>query len=311
MKTGARLASLDLNLLLVLDALLSERNVTRAGLRLSLTQPTVSAALGKLRRHFGDELLVRVGNRYELTPLANRLSDDVAAAVAAVGRVFGAEAEFDPATSDREFMLILSDYATAVLGEAISTALAERAPGVRLCFRPPVVEAAVRQVTETLSTVDGMVLPGDLLEDLPHLDLFDDTWVCVVARDNPAVGDVLTLPQLTELPWVLCYPHPTAGPSALGQFGRLGIEPRVQVVVGSYFGLAPMVAGSSRVALLQSRISTRISRLLDLRVLPCPFDPVPLKETLWWHPRYRDDPAHRWLRGLLADAASTLPPIAF
>jgi DNA-binding transcriptional LysR family regulator len=307
-KPGSRrLASLDLNLLLSLDALLQERNVTRAAARLGLSQPAVSAALARLRRHFGDELLTRVGNHYQLTPLASQLAERTAAALAGVERVFSVAREFDPATADREFTLIMSDYATAVLGQAISTALSQQAPAVRLRFEQPTI-TAIDHAMETLRLVDGLVLPHGFLTDVPHLNLYEDRWVCVVAADNRVIGDELTMAHLGELPWVLTYHRPTAYTPAARQLRLLGIEPRVQIVVDNFFAVPSLVVGSDRIALLQARLASRLTGLLGIRVMACPFDAVPLTEALWWHPMYRADPAHRWLREFLVAAASTLPP---
>lgn len=307
MKSGTRLTSLDLNLLLSLDALLQERNVTRAAARLGLSQPAVSAALGRLRRHFGDELLHRVGNRYELTPLASQLAERAGAALAGVERVFAAVPDFDPATSEREFTLVMSDYATAVLGQAVSAVLAERAPGVRLRLEQPTV-AAVDHAAETLRTVDGMVLPHGYLSDLPCVDLYEDAWVCIVAAGNPAVGERLTMEDLERLPWVFVYHRPTAYTPADRQLAWLGTEPLVRIVVDSFSAVPPMVADSDRIALLQARLARRLAKAFDIRVLPCPFDVAPLVEAMWWHPMYHHDAAHRWLRGLLCEAAATLEP---
>ena len=102
------LASLDLNLLVSLDALLQQRSVTRAASQMGLSQPALSASLGRLRRHFGDELLTRVGNEYRLTPLAVQLRDLARLALTGVERVFTAQPAFDPASSTREFSMPVS-----------------------------------------------------------------------------------------------------------------------------------------------------------------------------------------------------------
>ena len=305
MRSGTRLGSLDLNLLLTLDALLQDRNITRAAVRLGLSQPSVSGALAKLRRHFGDELLSRVGNHYELTPLATQLAASTPAALIGVERVFTVR-RFDPATSDREFTLVMSDYGVAMLGEAISRLLAEQAPRVRLRLESPDV-GTVDRVEEILQTVDGVVMPQGFVTDPPHIELFRDDWVCVVSADNPVVGEELTLTHLAELPWVSSYARPTNHTPA-AQLSMLGVEPRAQIAVGSYFGVASIVAGTDRVALMQARLAMLLSTSMHLKVLPCPFDAVPLIEAMWWHPMHRHDPGHRWLRGILASAASTLPP---
>jgi hypothetical protein len=127
MQSRVNLAGLDLNLLVALRALIEEQNVTRAGERVGLTQPAMSAALARLRRHFGDELMVRHGNRYELTPLGVALRHRTELAVVAVERVFAAQPDFDPTTSEREFTVLLSDYALMVLGPVVANLLEEEA----------------------------------------------------------------------------------------------------------------------------------------------------------------------------------------
>lgn len=296
------LVNLDLNLLVTLDVLLRERNVTRTAEQLGTSQPAVSAALARLRRHFGDELLHRSGNRYELTPLATELSARTTPALAGVRRVFDVSTEFDPSSVDRELTIVTSDYAAAVLGPIVAALLAERAPKVRLRLQqqtPYVVDHAV----DTLRTVDGLILPHGFLSDIPHTNLHEDRWVCIVDGGNT---DELTLERLGELPWVVLYNLPTAFAPAAQQLRMLGVEPRVEVVVDGFLPMPFLVAGTNRVALMQEHLARRIAAVADIRVSPCPFDVVPLAEAFWWHPMYRNDPAHIWLRGILAEAAAKL-----
>ncbi|MEU6747739.1 LysR family transcriptional regulator [Spirillospora sp. NPDC046719] len=305
MSVDRLLVNLDLNLLVTLDVLLRERNVTRAAEQLGCSQPTVSAALARLRRHFGDELLHRTGGRYELTPLAVQVAARTPPAVDGIRRVFDVRAEFDPATVEREFTIITSDYAVAVLGPVVARLVAERAPGVRLRMQqtgPHVVDHAA----ETLRTVDGVVLPHGFLADMPYTDLYEDRWVCVVARDNPAVGARLSLAQLKEMPWVMLYHRPTAFAPAAQQLRMIGVEPRVEIVVDGFLQMPFLIAGSDRIALLQEQLARRIADASGVRVLDCPFEAVPLAEAFWWHPMYRSDVAHAWLRELLVEAAAEL-----
>ncbi|WP_433385383.1 LysR family transcriptional regulator [Actinoplanes sp. CA-142083] len=299
------LANLDLNLLVTLDALLRERNVTRTAESVGVSQPAVSAALARLRRHFGDPLLARAGNRYELTPLAAQLLALTGPALAGVRRVFDVTPDFDPSNVEREFTVITSDYAATVLGPIISRKLAAQAPGVRLRLQwttPYTVDHAA----DTLRTADGLLLPHGFLTDIPYVDLYEDRWVCVVSADNDEVGPELTLDQLAELPWVVLYNLRTAFAPAAQQMRMLGIEPRVEVVADGFLPMPFLVAGTRRVALLQERLARRLAEPAGVRVLPCPFDVVPLAEAFWWHPIYANDPAHVWLRGVLASAAREL-----
>lgn len=300
------LVNLDLNLLVTLDAVLTERNVTRAAARLGVTQPAVSGSLAKLRRHFQDELLIRQGNRYELTPLAVQLVPATSTALASVRRVFDATPQFDPETATREFTLLLSDYATTVLGEPLSRACEEAAPGIRLRLEPttnPVVDAAA----EALRNVDGLVLPHGYLTDLPHVDLYTDGWVAIVSNDNDAVGDEITREQLAELPWVLTYHSPTAFTPADKHLRMIGIEPRASIIIEGFLAVPFLVAGTRRVALLQRRLAALLRGVAGIRLVELPFEAVPLVEAFWWHPVHRGDPSHAWLRGLLRKVASELP----
>ncbi|SDP37453.1 DNA-binding transcriptional regulator, LysR family [Actinopolyspora xinjiangensis] len=299
------LANLDLNLLVSLHHLLRERSVTRAAQRMSLGQPALSAALARLRRHFGDELLTRVGNHYELTPLAVRLRSRTETALAGVERVFTSEPVFDPATSQATFRVLGSDYAMSLLGGRVGRLLAERAPNVRLRFElhtPSVIDRA----DEVLRDVDALLLPHGFLNDLPNLDVFSDSWVCLVAEDNPHVDEELTMEQLAELPWVLTYHSPSAFTPAARQLQMLGVEPDVRVVVESFLALPSFIAGTNRITLTQAKLAPLLTAAGEVRAVPCPYETVPLVEALWWHPTHDSDPEHVWLRSVFAEAGEQL-----
>ncbi len=300
-----RLANLDLNLLVSLDALLRERNVTRAAERLGLSQPTLSASLGRLRRHFGDELLVRVGNAYVLTPLATQLLERTAVALAGVELVFGAQARFDPAQCRREFTVLASDYAMAMFSGPLGQVLSEQAPLARIRFGSHST-AVVDNAAEHLRVRDAILLPHGFLTDLPHLDLYEDRWVCLVSSDNAEVGDHLTTQHLRDLPWVLTFHEPTAYSPAARQMQLLGIDVHVQVVTDGFLPVPGLVAGTRRIALLQERLVATLAPDSGVRALACPFEPVPLVEALWWHPVSERDPEHQFLRAAATEAAGRL-----
>lgn len=302
----SKLANLDLNLLVSLDALLSERSVSRAAERLGLSQPSLSASLARLRRHFHDDLLDRVGNRYELTPLAAQLAGQTASALAAVARVFASEPGFDPATADREFTVLISDYAITVLGPQLA-ALLQQAPSVRLRLHQVTIPV-VNDAAQALREVDAMALPHGYLSDLPSQQLFTDRWVCIVAADHRGVGEKVTLADLEELPMVVAHHEPASYTPAAKQLSMLGVQPRVQLVAETFLALPFLVAASNGVALIQERLARQLAPAVPIRVLPCPFEVAPLIEALWWHPVYDRDPGHRWLRQLFAEAARSAPP---
>ncbi|XVQ07403.1 LysR family transcriptional regulator [Spirillospora sp. CA-255316] len=216
------LASLDLNLVVALRALLEERNVTRAGRRVGLSQPAMSGALARLRRHFDDD----VGGHYELTALGQVLLDRTSTVCDQLERLFTSQADFDPATESREFTLGVSDYSVAVFGAELTRILDRETPRIRVRFVQ--IPAGITEMTgAVLSTLDGVVMPHGIISDFPATELYEDGWVFLVAEDNPEVGDRLSRDDLARLPWVTylrAYDSP-----AVHQLGMLGIEPRVSV----------------------------------------------------------------------------------
>lgn len=180
---------------------------------------------------------------------------------------------------------------------------------MRLRFEPaspPVVD----QAPESLRGADAVLLPHGFLHGAPHVALFSDTWCRVVATANEQVGDALTMDDLRKLPWVCTYLSATAFTTVARQLQELGIEPRVTAVVESFLALPHLVAGTDRIGLIQGHLAARLSGLDGVRVLPCPFEPVPLVEALWWHPAHEDDPEHRWMREVFGEAGRTLPSAA-
>jgi DNA-binding transcriptional LysR family regulator len=296
---AVNLARLDLNLLVTLGALLEQRSVSRAAEQLGLSQPAVSAQLARLRRHFGDDLLARYGNTYRLTPLAVQLRRRVGTALTGAERVFAAEPDFDPATTTREFSMIMADYGVAVLGQRLVARLRAEAPSARVRFTantPQVVDDAAQTLTRT----DVLLMPHGFVTGLPHADLYRDDWVCLVAADR--AGE-LTVEDLRTLPWVVTYHGPTASTPAVRQMRILGIEPNVQVVTENFLTVPALVAGSDRIALLQRGLVDLLPVESGVRALPCPVQVAPLVEAIWWHPMYDDDPEHRYLRDLMVRVA--------
>ncbi|MEW2296748.1 LysR family transcriptional regulator [Streptomyces sp. NPDC006743] len=298
------LARLDLNLVVALRALLEERNVTRAGERVGLSQPAMSAALARLRRHFDDDLLARVGGHYELTALGQVLRDRTSTAYDMLERLFSSQADFDPARESHEFRLVASDYAVAVFGTELARVVHEEAPGIRLRFTqtPPTV---VDGTATLLSATDGLLMPHGVISGFPATDLYDDRWVFLVSRDHPGAGDRFTRRDLARLPWVT-YQRTYDAP-AVRQLGMLGIEPRVEVSVDNFQLLPLMIAGTRRIGLIQARLARMLAPVAAVRVVEPPYEAVPLREALWGHPVHTHDAAHSWLRETAARVGAGLP----
>ncbi len=300
-----RLREVDANLLLSLHALLEERNLTHAGERMTMSQPAMSGALARLRKHFDDELLVRSGRGFDLTPLAESLRPVVAEAVEAAEALLGNQREFDAAASTKRFAVSMSEYAMTVLAEPLTNLLAEQAPGCSVEL--DTLDSRPDQFETQLMRRDLIV--GPLGFDFPgrNQPVFTDQLVCVVARDNTHLVDgALSLEALQAMP------HAVAHFIAAGERKRpleieieqKGVTDRVVLVqVTSLLTLPFAVAGTDMCAFVPSRLARRCLEILDLVIAPTPLDPVRITEAAHWHPRRESDPAVVWLRRLLYDVA--------
>lgn len=297
----ASISRLDLNLLVALDALLTERSVTRAAQRLHLSQPALSASLARLRTHFGDPLLARRGNNYELTPLAIRLAEHTTTALEAARRVFESQADWTPATSTREFVIFGSDYAFATVGQVASQLAASIAPSVRFHFElhsPTIIE----DVMTRLRSTDGVLIPHGHVSDLNYTDLWTDRWVLLADEKHLPESGALTLDELAERPWVFTYQSRSAFTVAGMQLQSLGIEPDVQAVVQSFLAMPFFIRDTPRLGLVQSALALQATHVPGIRVLDPPFDAMPVVNALWWHPVHAADPEHAWMRSLFETA---------
>jgi DNA-binding transcriptional LysR family regulator len=288
-------AGFDLNLLAVLGALLEHRNVTRAGEGLRLSQPTMSGALARLRQHFGDELLVRSGREYQLTPMASGLLPAVREALSQVERTLSVPAEFDPATSLRRFSIAISAQSVLALSEVLRR-VHELAPGVRLDTWP--ITAALVETGHSLPGYDVLIAPEGFRADGDPEVLLRDRMVFVADPANPRLRDGrLTVEDLAALPHAAAR-LPQAGLVA-GALGRLGVTPRVVATTGGWLPLPFLVAGTDLVAAVPERLARRMGAAAGVTIVEPPFGMIELVEAAWWHPLHTTDPALTWLRGII------------
>lgn len=304
-----RYQRLDLNLLVALEALLSECNVTRAAERLNLGQSATSSALGRLREHFNDPLLVAVGRRLEPTARARALLPKVREALALTREVIEAPAAFDPGTCQRRFTVVASDYVAAVLMPAVSRVLAQVAPQVRLALRDLPLPRGGDVVSEALDyrRSDCVIVPQRRLNsDYPHAPLLVDQWCCIVcAHSVHAQG--LSLAAYREAEHVV---REFADGRTLGMdaafLAEQGIERKVGITVESFALVPAFVAGSQRVATLFRRQAEPFASAHGVKVVPAPLAFPQALQVLQWHPYQEDDPALAWFRGLLVAQAAAL-----
>ncbi|MEU6407832.1 LysR family transcriptional regulator [Microbispora sp. NPDC046933] len=293
----AGLKRIDLNLLVVLYALLEERNLTRAGERIGMSQPAMSGALVRLRAHFGDELLVRVNRAYELTPLAEALLPDVRAAIEGVERTLSIGPRSGTLVQQREFSIAISDYALTILVEPLLAVLKTTAPEVNIEFQPMPADN---------SDIEGFLLRHDLMvaalgSGVPgrRQQIFRDRFVCIADRGNPLLRDgALTIEDLERLPHARANFGPGVTTPSDRLLDELGIATRVEVTCKGLLPLPFVVSGTSLVAFVPERLARRLDPSLNVVVADVPFAPAELVEGAHWHPTRSADPALRWLLGV-------------
>jgi len=286
---------LDLNLLVALDALLDQQSVSAAARQLHLSQPAVSSALGRLRRHFGDKLLVSVGRRMELTPYGARLSGAVRAILLQIDASLKAPAAFEPATATRRFAIAASDYAVNVLLLEVQRRCAALAPLIAIEILP-VADQAFTALHR--GELDLMITPDRYrLKACPFEVLFEDRLVCVVDRGNTAFGTTLSLAAFKAADHVVFQPDPgrvIAFDAWLQQ--RYHFKPAVRLTLPNYSLLAAAVTGTARIATIPARLARQCVATDAIRILEPDFVMPPMIEILQWHAAHADDAGLQWLR---------------
>lgn len=302
-----QLSSLDLNLLVVLEVLLAERNVTRAAARLGLSQPGVSTALGRLRAALGDPLLVRGPRGMQPTPRALELEPLLREALGRLeGALFGGRG-FDPAHAERTFSVAASDYVQFVLLGRLVARLQRHAPGVQLKVVP--VSARFPWAELEAGALDLVLgrAPQEP-EGLKKKLLFRDRVVFIVRRDHPLKKKTWTLEDFTSVSHVEALP--IEGPTMVDQLlGRKKRRRKLAVTVPQFLSAPFVVLETDCAFTLAERIAVPLARALPLRVLEVPFAAPEFAVQAFWHERVHADPGHAWLRRMVAEAAAELPPL--
>ena len=294
----------DLNLLISLDALLHEKNISRAAEKLHVSQPAMSAALHKLREYFNDTLLVRVGRNLELTPRGQSLVEPVREALLRIQATLGTHPQFDPATARREFTIIISEEALPDLLPALLKRVTVEAPGIScrvqlisesILTRLEYGEADLCVCLDSLRLYAARAWP----DSLHMVRLRPVRWVCAVDAHHPTVGNALPAEQFFALP------HACAAPSGYSVSSEelvrrlFDVDLTVHLAVPSLLHLPLVLAGTPYVATMPERVLRLAPAVSQLKSFPTPFRTSTQHELLLWHKRHEPDPAHAWLRELI------------
>lgn len=297
--------SRDLTLLLTLDALLQEANVTSAARRLGLSAAATSHALARIRGRLGDPILVRAGRHMVRTPRGEELRPLVRSLVEDAARVLSAAVPFSARSLARSFTVFTTDHVLLVLGPFIDRILRDEAPGVSLRFLPSVVEdwVPLRDGAADLS----VCILGHFPPEFRTRRLFTDRFVCVARRDHPGLGRKLTLDRYLALDHLVV--APLGLPSAVDRvLAERRLERKIRHVVPFFMTGLWMAATSDDVLTVSDRAAAVLAPALGLRIVNPPLPLPSYALHLLWHPRLENEPANRWLRGVFVRAAREAVP---
>jgi DNA-binding transcriptional LysR family regulator len=299
------LRSVDLNLLVTFEAVVTERSVSRAAERLGLTQPAVSHALARLRKIFRDDLLVRGPAGMEPTPRALEVASVLARSLSDIEQVLDQEWHFDPATSSRRFTLHVSDYVAPFLLPDLCARLRTQAPSVRLDighFRqhdgrvePNEIHLRVAQQSDSSDTT------------IDDSRLLEDEYVVLMSQTHARAHADLTLDSYLTLS------HVKVSPAALGTnviddaLTTLGLQRHIAVTVPSWFEMRNVVARTDLVVAMPRHWVTDPAFSAGCVWHPLPLDGATFAVDLRWRRRDRHEPGNQWLRTLVTDSIEKHP----
>lgn len=308
----ANIANFDLNLLRVLDALLQYNSTVRAAEHLGLSQPAVSAALGRLRAALGDDLFFRRGQGLEPTHYALSLRSALRETIDLAEVVIRGSAVFDPANSDARFRISGSDFFAEMLMPKLADRLTMHAPKMTVHL----VDLVPDSYVDTLDRydVDLALIPKMSLPDWVEERFVFNSPFCVIARaGHPrlkraglSVDDTIPLDLYCDIGHVLFSPEGKStamGDAALAVVGR---ERRIVMTLPVFSGVYRAVAGSDLIALLPEQLARRIAQDVGLDVYRPPMAITPVKITMIWHKRNSSSLPHLWLRDQIADILAEL-----
>lgn len=299
-----RFKKLDLNLLVVLNALLDERSISRAAEKLFLSQPATSNALARLRQFFNDDLLVSSGRQLILTPRGKELVEPVREVLMRIDSTIATQPVFEPATESRAFTLLVSDYSTSVLIPPLLETLYREAPRLRINLRDQIGRPgeALEQ-----GEADFLVSPSQYLsKEHPSVALFEEDYVCVTWEGNTRIRNELSFDDYLSCGHVTAtFANSNPLPTFEGWFiESFDVSRRVEVTVPSMTALPALVVGTDRIATVHRRIALRARQTLPIKMWEPPPKIPRLVQMLQWHKHRSDDPAIGWIRDKIIAVAA-------
>ncbi|WP_169928621.1 LysR family transcriptional regulator [Labilithrix luteola] len=302
------ISSIDLNLAVVLRALLDERSVSRAARRLGLSQSATSHALGRLREVVKDPLFVRTRTGLVPTARAEAMAASVRTSLDALEETFFAHTPFDPKTVKRTFHVRPSDYVEYLVIPTLIERLVEVAPGVDIFARATATEPALALEHGELDLLIQPPHTGEQTEGFHMQKLWDERFVGIVRHGHPLTRGRVTLERFASAKHALVAPRGQPGGGRIDDALReRGLERHIAFTTPSFLAAPHVVATTDLVMILPARLATALTRQLRLATFEPPVEIPGFEMTMFWHDRHDSDPAHAFLRGEIAQVAAALP----
>jgi DNA-binding transcriptional LysR family regulator len=295
----------DLNLLPVFMALMEERSVTRAAVRLGITQPALSNALNRLRDTLRDPLFIRERYGIKPTQFAEEIAPVILETLARLDEVIIGRQHFDPATSTRQFNIAPNSFVEIVLMPGIIAKLREQAPGVKVSLTPFGNDLSD---TGVISGTTDMAL-GRIIDPPDNVivqHLLDDGLACVVRADHPDIDQAMSREQYERLRHVNILPPGRLRVGVFQALERQGLRRELAISVTHFLAVPEIIAVTDYCATLPRLICKQIAKDPRLKVVSSPVDLGTFPVEIAWHVRYRNDPAHQWFRQMLVETAAEL-----
>jgi DNA-binding transcriptional LysR family regulator len=297
------LEEIDLNLLVVFKHMLAERSVSRVAEVLDLTQPAVSNALGRLRKLLGDQLFLRTATGMEPTPFAEQLADSVTYALGMIHSALNQRTSFEPATSDRPFVIGMTDIGEIYFLPSLTQRLRREAPGVTIST---VRNAAVnlRDDLESGKVDLAIGLLPQLKSGFFQRRLFMQRYVCLMRKGHPLDRPRITLAQFSAAEHLLVVSEGTGHGKVDEVLRRSGVERKVMLTVPHFVAVGHILQAADLVATVPERLAQRMTEPFSLVAVPHPARLPEVAINVFWHAKYHKSPANQWLRTLVFELFS-------
>ncbi|MFV5516894.1 LysR family transcriptional regulator [Acinetobacter gerneri] len=300
-----RFDGLDLNLLVALDILLTEQNITKASEKLFLSQPATSAALSRLRDYFEDELLIQVGRSMKRTPMGEHLAIPVKNLLIQTRTILNNKNKFDPLTAERTFRIMATDYTGTILLPHLNQQLFQKAP---FCSIEQLNATADAEKQIHKGTVDILLLPKmNLLDEHPSEDVFHDEFVCVMWAKNPLSAKEFTLNDYKNAKHVV---------TRFGNYNtpmfdhwlvrNLDFERKIGYTAVNFTNVPFYLIGTPYIATMHKKLALQCAEYLPLHICNLPWETPKITMSMQWNNYQANDSGLIWFRQLICETANMI-----